>query len=147
MAVTGGTGSEHDQGTVLWEMSEQIVAGRTRNVRTTTNNLAELVAFTRALEWARTSAQARGRPICIRYDSRYAAMIASGSWKAKKHKEMAANAREQWGALRKKIGKRLWIRHVKGHSGHRWNHRADRLADDGRMGHERNYETPAEAVD
>ena len=140
--MTGGTGSEHDQGTMLWEMSEQIIAGRTRNVRTTTNNLAELVAFTRALVWARTSVHAKGRPICIRYDSRYAAMIASGTWKAKKHKEMAAHAREQWGALRNKIGKRLWMRHVKGHSGHRWNNRADRLADDGRKGHERDYEPP-----
>ena len=57
------------------------------------------------------------------------AMIASGTWKAKKHKEMAAHAREQWAALRSKIGKQLWIRHVKEHSGHHWNNKADRLAE------------------
>ena len=140
--MTGGVGSEHKDGAVLWQMSGQIIAGRTRHVRTTTNNLAELVAFARALTWARTSLQTGKRPICIRYDSWYAAMIASGTWKAKKHKEMAANAREQWGALRRKIGKRLWMRHVKGHSRHRWNDRADRLADDGRAGREIDVETP-----
>ena len=39
---------------------------------------------------------AAGQPICMRYDSTYAAMIASGTWRAKKHKAMAEEARGAW---------------------------------------------------
>ena len=65
----------------------QIVARSTPNVRTTTDNLAELVAFTRALQWARQYALAMDQPVCMRYNSEYAARIATGTWKAKKHKK------------------------------------------------------------
>ena len=39
-------------GQPVFEMAGQIIAGRTPNVRTTTENLATLVAFTRAMQWA-----------------------------------------------------------------------------------------------
>ena len=105
----------------------------TPNVTTGTNNSAELVAFTRALQWARTET-APGQPVCMRYDSCYAAMIASGSWKAKAHRALAAEARAAWDALRSKTDNKLWLRHVKGHSKHRWNERADHLANRGQHG-------------
>ena len=38
--------------------------------------------------------------------------------------------KDGWTALRGK----LWLKHVKGHSGQRWNDRADALANSGRNG-------------
>ena len=58
----------------------------------------------------------------------------TGTWRAKKHKAMAEEARGAWIALKKIIGERLWMRHVKGHSGHPYNDIADRLADAGKQG-------------
>ena len=40
-------------------------------------------------------------------------MIASGTWRAKKHKAMAAEARAARKALKRQIGGQLWLRHVK----------------------------------
>ena len=112
----------------------------TARLKTTTNNLAELMAFTRGLIWANCHAIAqiptmsRTRPVCMRYDSTYAAMIASGVWRAKKHKEMAAEAQRAWATLMKSTAGQLWMKHVKGHSNQHWNDWADRLANQGRHG-------------
>ena len=64
----------------------------------------------------------------------YAAHIATGLWKAKKHKPMAAVARQAWARLKQSREGRAWMDHVKGHSGQQWNERADRLAGQGRLG-------------
>ena len=77
----------------IFRIGGQIAKGVTPNVKTTTQNLAHLVAFTRALQWAHSNGRALGRPICIRYNSEYAARIATGAWKAKKHKAFAEEAR------------------------------------------------------
>ena len=92
-------------------MAGQIVAGRTPNVKTTTCNLAELVAFTRALQWAHQ--HARGKAVCVRYGSEYASRISTGAWKPKKHKEMAEEARRAWAQLKQANGERTWMRHSK----------------------------------
>ena len=94
------------------EIGGTIIAGSTANVKTTTQNLADLVAFTRALQWAHSHARARGRPICIRYNSEYAARIATGTWKAKKHKAFAEEARRAWAQLKRDRGGRVWMKHV-----------------------------------
>ena len=127
-----------------FEMCGSVIPGGVANatVRTTTNNVAELVAFTRGLTWAAYHPLAQqqpgiAHPVCMRYDSIYAAMIATGIWRAKKHKEMAAAARHAWATLMKRTRGRLWLKHVKGHSGHTWNDVADRLADQGRRGEQR----------
>ena len=113
--------------------SEQITA-RTKNVRNATNNAAELVGFTRALQEAARHRWLRGRPVCMRYDSAYAAMIASGTWRARKHKDAAEEARRAWSHLRHALGGQLWMRHVKGHSNHEWNDWADKVAGEARLG-------------
>ena len=107
----GGVGNEHRGGASIFQSGGQIVAQRTPHVKTTTQNLAELIAVTRALRWASQYALAMGRPICIRYRFPYAIMIASGAWKAKKHRAAAADARAAWVAARKASGARLWIKH------------------------------------
>ena len=132
VAVRGGRGHEHIDGHGFFEMCGPVNQA-TPNVTTGTNNSAELVAFTRALQWA-YSETAPGRPVCMRYDSCYAAMIASGSWKAKAHKALAVEAHVAWAKLRDKTSNRLWLRHVRGHSRHQWNHKADRLANHGQQG-------------
>ena len=82
----------------------------TPNVSTITQNLAELVAFTRALQWASQNPSARGRPICIRYSSEYSARVGTGAWKAKKHKAMAEEARQAWKQLKLVSRGQAWIR-------------------------------------
>ena len=64
----------------------------------------------------------------------YAAHIATGVWRPKKHKDMAAAAQRGWARLKKSKEGRVWMEHVKGHSGHEWNTLADRLAERGRLG-------------
>ena len=104
VAATGGTR--------VFELAGQIVARHTPNVRTTTQNLSDLVSFARAVRWAAQHFTARDKPICVRYNSEYAARIATGAWKAKKHKAMAEEARQAWAQLKRTSGGRAWMRHV-----------------------------------
>ena len=90
------------------------MAHGTPNVRTTTGNLAALVAFTRALQWALHDPDARVRPICVRYSNEYAANIASGVWRPKKHNAMAEEARCAWAALKRAKPRGVWMQHGRG---------------------------------
>ena len=80
-------------------------------------------------------------PVVLRYDSKYAALITTGVYKAKKNKPLVRSAQKEWKLTVAFKRDRLWLRHVKGHSGHRWNDRADHLANVGRGGTAR-YGTP-----
>ena len=106
----------------------------TPNVQTITGNLAALVAFTRAIQWVSRHWHTTGRPVCVRYSNAYGAMIASGTWKAKKHKAMAAEARTAWKALKRQIGGQLWLRHVMKPGEHQWARVANVLAGRGKQG-------------
>ena len=70
-AVTGGNGHEHTGGREI-ACKCGPVGPSTPNVKTATNNSSELVAFTRALQWARSSHLTQSRAIVIRFDSAYA---------------------------------------------------------------------------
>ena len=83
------------------------------------------------LQWARSHSRAQGRPICLRYNSEYAARIATGTWKAKKHnksargcvvvkdntskkhKAFAVEARRAWTQLKRDRGGQVWMQHVR----------------------------------
>ena len=96
---------------------------------TATDNLATvcLIAIARVLAWATDDPVANPHtaywrihqppgPICIRYDIEYAAMIATGVWKAKKHKDAAPLAQRAWKRLKARKGERLCIQHAgRGH--------------------------------
>ena len=70
----------------------------------------------------------------MRYDSRYAALVGTGVWKAKSNKTLAGVVRAEWKKTHDAKRGRLYLRHVKAHSGHKWNDLADALADEGRRG-------------
>ncbi len=83
-----------------------------------TNNVAELTAILRALEWI----PADVGPIVVHTDSQYAIGVLQKGWKAKANQELVAHIKrvvQQRGAL---------LRYVPGHEGVPLNERADELA-------------------
>ena len=119
---------------VIFQIGGQIVARKAPHeyVKTTTSNLSKLVAFVRALEWAHNDPLSWGKPVCIRYNSEYAARVATGAWRAKKHKETAAAAQRAWKRLRERKAGRVWMRHTPRTAGP-WNV-ANGLAEKGKGG-------------
>lgn len=84
-----------------------------------TNNIAELTAIARAAEWVDDPKQ----PVIIYTDSQYSIGVLVGGWKAKANLELIVAVKA---ALRRLQHVRLV--HVRGHSGHPENERADALA-------------------
>jgi ribonuclease HI len=83
-----------------------------------TNNVAELTAILRALEWIPRDARA----IVVHTDSQYAIGVLQKGWKAKANGELVARTKQ----VVKDRGARL--AYVPGHSGVPLNERADELA-------------------
>ena len=88
------------------------------------NNTAELSGLFAALRWLLT--EENEDPVCIRLDSQYAGNIATGAWKAKANRELAARVQSVWNEVASQ--RELSWNHVRAHRGHRWNERADHLA-------------------
>eukprot|EP00656_Telonema_subtile_P023458 TRINITY_DN24909_c0_g1_i1.p1 TRINITY_DN24909_c0_g1~~TRINITY_DN24909_c0_g1_i1.p1 ORF type:complete len:102 (-),score=14.41 TRINITY_DN24909_c0_g1_i1:159-464(-) len=76
--------------------------------------------------------QPGSEPAVICYDSEYASNQAQGLHRAHKNVALAKKSRELLAEARKK--REVRFLHVKGHSGHRWNDEADRLANLGGTG-------------
>ena len=66
------------------------------------------------------------RPAIIHTDSQYAGNLATGNWKAKANKELVAMVQKLWREV--SVLRELNWSHVRAHRGHRWNERADHLA-------------------
>ena len=130
--VKGGHGHEHSGGIQQRQHYAPIAVGDEGTERLT-NNVAEVMAFIHALRWARAPENA-DTPCVMRYDSKYAALITVGVYKAKKNKKLVAAAQAEWKLAYKAKPGTLWMKHVKGHSGHEWNDVADSLANLGRAG-------------
>ena len=64
------------------------------------------------MQWAAQHGMRRGKPICIRYYSEYAARVATGTWKAKKHKGVAEEAKRAWAQLKQTSGGKAWMQHA-----------------------------------
>ena len=97
--------------------------GNWRGAQAATNNTGEVSAIVDALEWVE---QQRYLSVSVRYDSQYAACQTRGVWRAKKNKELIAAARQTLARTERTV--RVRWEHVKAHSGHAWNDRADELA-------------------
>jgi ribonuclease HI len=99
------------------------------------NNTGELSAIAEALIWViqnRTVLQ--GRAVHIRSDSKYALGIGGGQMKPTANLKLAQKVRRCMIEANEATGKQLRSSHVKGHSNHRWNDWADRLATRGAEG-------------
>ena len=83
-----------------------------------TNNVAELTAILRALEWIPAGAS----PVVVHTDSKYAIGVLTKGWKAKVNQELIERTRR----LVRERGAEL--RYVPGHEGVALNERADELA-------------------
>ena len=82
VAVKGGDGPEHDGGSSIHEHQGPVDLGDFGGAVTQkTNNVSELVAFIHALRYARTAPEARDKSICLRHDSKYAALVSCGVYK------------------------------------------------------------------
>ena len=95
------------------------------------NNTGELTAICEGLLWLKDH-ETSNRPVAFYYDSKYAAKITTGEFRAKDNKHLAATAR----ALLKTVLEKRKVRfeHVEGHSNDRWNDKADELANIGAEG-------------
>mmetsp|Transcript_13325 Transcript_13325/g.46295 ORF Transcript_13325/g.46295 Transcript_13325/m.46295 type:complete len:317 (+) Transcript_13325:64-1014(+) len=97
-----------------------------RGAEVTSNNTAELTAVAEALIWL--AAEKSHDAACILYDSKYAACITQGIYKATANRALAATCQQ---LLRNEAARRrggVSFVHVKGHSGDVFNDRADALA-------------------
>jgi ribonuclease HI len=85
---------------------------------TSTNNVGELTAILRAIEWAPATG-----PLLVYTDSQYAIGVLQKGWKAKANPELIAHTK-------RRIAERGQVRleYVRGHAGHALNERADELA-------------------
>jgi ribonuclease HI len=85
---------------------------------TSTNNVGELTAILRAVEWAPSHG-----PLLVYTDSQYAIGVLQKGWKAKANPELIAHTKRL-------IAERGQVRleYVRGHAGHALNEKADELA-------------------
>ena len=117
-----------DCGEVITERSAQRYIG----AEAATNNTGELTAIVRALEYI--LAQQSSCPVLLRYDSLYAAGVASGATRARAHRALVRRANRVWREVHAQRNGRVWTSHVRGHSNNKWNDRADQLARQGKGG-------------
>jgi ribonuclease HI len=95
------------------------------------NNTGELTAICEGLKWIIEHDETT-KPIAFYYDSKYAAKITTGEYKAESNKYLAAKART---LLKQALNKRqIRFEHIKGHSKDKGNDAADELANKGATG-------------
>lgn len=128
VVITGSNDLGRGNGEILHEFNGKVVTNPDDEefigAEVGSNNTAELTAFAQALRWVLS--EGGDSEIIIKTDSQYAGNQATGTWKAKANRELVAHVQALWNEVLE-IRKISW-EHVKAHSGHRWNERADHLA-------------------
>ena len=128
VVIVGSNDLGRGNGEILHEFNGKVVTdsrdSKYIGAEVGSNNTAELTAFAEALRWVLS--EGGDSKIIIKTDSQYAGNQATGAWKAKANRELVAHVQ----ALRQEVCeiRELSWEHVKAHSGHRWNERADHLA-------------------
>ena len=128
VVVRGDSGLGKGDGEVVEELSGPVIVSPDEEgflgAEVGSNNTGELSAMAHALRWLLMEGSTD--PVTLRGDSQYALKIASGEWRAKANRELAARVQALWGevtSLRTVVAE-----HIRAHRGHRWNERADHLA-------------------
>ena len=128
VVITGSNDLGRGNGEILHEFNGKVVTDSSDSkfigAEVGSNNTAELTAFAEALRWVLS--EGGESDIIIKTDSQYAGNHATGAWKAKANRELVAHVQALWNEVTQ-IRELSW-EHVKAHSGHRWNERADHLA-------------------
>ena len=128
VVVIGDRGVGRGTGDLMHESSGPVITNPNSNewlgAEVGSNNTGELSAMVHALRWILVNCP-KGE-VTIRADSMYALRITDGAWSAKANKKLAYLSQELWKEVAQVVD--LHNAHVKAHSGHRWNERADHLA-------------------
>ena len=128
VVVKGDSGLGKGDGEVVEEMSGPVITSASQDgflgAEVGSNNTGELSAMAHTLRWLLS--QSSSDPVTIRGDSQYALKIASGEWRAKANRELAAKVQTLWKEVTSL--RTIVAEHVRAHRGHRWNERADHLA-------------------
>ena len=128
VVITGSNDLGRGNGEILHEFNGKVITNSDEpkfiGAEVGSNNTAELTAFAEALRWALS--EGGHSEIVIKTDSQYAGNQATGNWKAKANRELVAHVQALWDEV-SQLRDLSWD-HVKAHSGHRWNERADHLA-------------------
>ena len=128
VVVQGDSGLGKGDGEVIEELSGPVIVSSEEEgflgAEVGSNNTGELSAMAHTLRWLLM--EGCTDPVTIRGDSQYALKIASGEWRAKANRELAARVQALWDevtSLRTVVAEQ-----IRAHRGHRWNERADHLA-------------------
>jgi ribonuclease HI len=128
VVIKGDSHLGKGKGEIIFEKSGLVITEPSLNeymgAEVGSNNTGELSAIAYALRWLLMNDGEHVVEICT--DSTYAGNIASGAWRAKANKKLAATVQELWKEVSSQ--QRLTWRHVRAHRGHKWNERADHLA-------------------
>lgn len=128
VVVTGSNDLGRGNGEIFHEFNGRVITDPNESkfigAEVGSNNTAELTAFAEALRWVLS--EGGDSEIVIKTDSQYAGNQATGNWKAKANRELVAHVQALWNEV-SQLRDLSWD-HVKAHSGHRWNERADHLA-------------------
>lgn len=128
VVITGSNDLGRGNGEIFHEFNGRVITDPVESkyigAEVGSNNTAELTAFAEALRWVLS--EGGDSEIVIKTDSQYAGNQATGNWKAKANRELVAHVQALWNEV-SELRNLSWD-HVKAHSGHRWNERADHLA-------------------
>ena len=128
VVITGSNDPGRGNGEIFHELNGRVITDPEESkfigAEVGSNNTAELTAFAEALRWVLS--EGGNSEIVIKTDSQYAGNQATGNWKAKANRELVAHVQALWNEV-SQLRDLSWD-HVKAHSGHRWNERADHLA-------------------
>ena len=128
VVVEGDSGLGRGSGEIITEFSGPVSTSPSEDdfigAEVGSNNTAELSGLFAGLRWLLT--EGGQDAVRIRVDSQYAGNIATGAWRAKANRELAARVQSVWSEVATQ--RELTWDHVRAHRGHRWNERADHLA-------------------
>ena len=137
VVLHGGDGKEEPDAVEVHSKSGKVIVNEQHDAdflgaERPTNNTAELSAIAHALRYAISDQS--GRPVLIRFDSKYAGDMTVGRRRSRSNKVLVRNVQRLWQRAKSHLKGLLWCSHVYGHSNHKWNDRADELAKRGKSG-------------